>query len=207
MIFETAELEPPVLYKLLSSLVIPRPIAWITTLHANGAVNAAPYSFFNILSDKPPVVGFGAAGRSTGELKDTVSNIERTGEFVVNLVHVSTLESMARCSADLPPGQSELDESSLSTAASTSIATPRIAASPASLECRLRDMIVLSDRARIILGDVIAVHVKDELFSNQQRMHLDLAAYRPVGRLFASKYVTVNENVVELAPLPNQVAQ
>lgn len=191
-------LEAPRLYKLLAALVVPRPIAWVTTLSANGTVNAAPYSFFNILSDKPPVVAFGAAARKDGQPKDTAANVAARGEFVVNLVDDPALASMDGCSADFPPGVSEVQALGLETAPSRCLATPRLACAPVSLECRLRDTLVLSERARIVLGDVVAIHVRDGLFSDPGRLHVDLGAYRPIGRLFGKKYVRVVDGVIDL---------
>lgn len=192
-------LEAERLYKLLAALVVPRPIAWVTTLSPSGLVNAAPYSFFNILSDKPPVVAFGAAARRNGQPKDTAANIEARQEFVVNLVDTDTLAAMEGTSADYAPGVSETEALGLATEPCRRVETPRIASAPVSLECRLRQTLHLSERARIVLGDVVAIHVRDALFADPCRLHVDLAAYRPIGRLHGRQYVAVAGHVIDLA--------
>lgn len=200
MRFDPAALDAARLYKLLAALVVPRPIALVTTRNANGSVNAAPYSFFNILSDKPPVLAFGAAARASGQPKDTVVNIERDRAFVVNLVDAPLLERMNVCSVDFPAGRSEPEAAGLAVVDSELVDVPRIEDSPVQFECRHRQTIVLSERAGIVLGDVVCIHVRPGLI-DEARMHVDLARYRPVGRLFGTRYVAVDENLVELPRL------
>ncbi|HLT25137.1 MAG TPA: flavin reductase family protein [Zeimonas sp.] len=200
MRFDPSALDAARLYKLLAALVVPRPIALVTTRNENGTVNAAPYSFFNILSDKPPVVGFGAAARSNGQPKDTVANLERTKAFVVHLVDAPLLDRMNVCSVDFAPGESEIVAAGLGLLDSERVDVPRIAEAPVHLECRHRQTIVLSERASIVLGDVVCIHVRPGLL-DERSLHLDLARYRPVGRLFGTRYVAVDEHVVELPRL------
>jgi flavin reductase (DIM6/NTAB) family NADH-FMN oxidoreductase RutF len=198
MHFDPGTLTPDRLYKLLTATIIPRPIAWVTTLYADGKVGAAPFSFFNLLSELPPVVGFGSAPRINGELKDTAANIEARREFVVNLVDETQLQAMDASAGDYLPGESETDALGVAVQAGTAIATPRILGCPASLECRLRETVVLSRSARIFLGDVVGIHLREDLLADQDRMHIDLDAYRPMGRLFGRKYVKIADGVVEL---------
>src|SRR3984885_4801039 len=122
-------------YAMLASLITPRPIAWVTTLDENGAVNAAPFSFFNALGGNPPIIGFAPGDRDDGSPKDTARNIRRTHEFVVNLVDEGTAEAMNRTSASLPYGVSELEDAGLTAVASSIVGPPRIGEAPASLEC------------------------------------------------------------------------
>ncbi len=128
-------------YPILAGLVTPRPIAWVTTLNEDGSVNAAPFSFFNVFGDDPPLVIFAPGDRDDGSPKDTARNCERTGEFVVNLVDESLAEVMNRTAASaVPYGVSETEQENLETAASSSVAPPRIAAAPAALECKVHSI-------------------------------------------------------------------
>src|SRR5476649_1645255 len=122
-------------YAILASLVTPRPIAWVTTLSPDGVVNAAPFSFFNLLGANPPILGFCPGDREDGTPKDTARNIRLSHEFVVNLVDETVAEAMNRTAASLPYGVSELQSAGLTTAPSTCIKPPRIAEAPASFEC------------------------------------------------------------------------
>src|SRR5208282_2630373 len=122
-------------YALLASLVTPRPIAWVTSLSPDGVVNAAPFSFFNLLGANPPILGFCPGDRDDGTPKDTARNIRLSHEFVVNLVDEQLAEAMNKTAASLPYGVSEITSAGLSTAPSSVVKPPRIAESPASLEC------------------------------------------------------------------------
>lgn len=150
-------------YAILGGLVTPRPIAWVTTLNEDGGVNAAPFSFFNVFGDDPPLVIFAPGNRPDGTAKDTARNCARTGEFVINLVDAPLAEVMVRTSAPLPYGTSEIEEEALEIAASTSVSAPRIAAAPAALECRLHQIQEIGSN-RLVLGIVHRVHVREELF-------------------------------------------
>ena len=119
MNFDFAKIPFEQAYKLVVSTVVPRPVAWVVTKDKDGVVNAAPYSFFNAFSDNPVVVGFGCGPRAPGALKDTVANIEATGQFVVNMVSADLAEKMNITAVDFPPGVSEITEAGLSTAPST----------------------------------------------------------------------------------------
>src|SRR5580692_3648208 len=122
-------------YGILASLVTPRPIAWVTSLGPDGVVNAAPFSFFNLLGANPPILGFCPGDRDNGTPKDTARNIRSSLEFVVNLVDEHLAEAMNRTAASLPYGVSELMSAGLTTAPSSVVKPPRIAEAPASLEC------------------------------------------------------------------------
>lgn len=162
------------------AIVAPRPIGWISTCDARGNVNLAPYSFFNAVSERPPMVMF-----SSGGWKDTVRNIKETGEFVCNLATRSLAEKMNLCSASLPHGTSEFEFAELAPEPSRIVAPPRVAEAPAALECRMVEIIRLRDVAGaaldqyITIGQVVGVHIdraylKDGLF--------DLLATHPIQR-------------------------
>lgn len=187
------------LYRLLAALVVPRPIAFITSMSPQGIVNAAPYSFFNVLCDDPPVMAFGAANRPAGPLKDTAENIESTGEFVVNMVHDDILEQMNICSASLPSGLSEPALAGLALADSVTVKVPRIAESLVSYECKHRESMVLDARSRIVFGTISAIRIADHIV-DPATMRIKLDAYRPIGRLFGQLYTRISE-IVELKPV------
>ena len=168
-------------YKVLTALVTPRPIAWISTLNEDGSVNLAPFSFFNVFGSAPPLVIFGVGNKSPGVPKDTVRNIEREKEFVVNLVDEHVAEAMNQSAAVLPYGESELSRSGCTTAASVEIRTPRIAESPVSLECRLHDIQKIKGN-RILLGLGGKLHVRDGILDPVTK-YLNPEAFPVIGRM------------------------
>ena len=168
-------------YQILASLVTPRPIAWVTTLGPDGVVNAAPFSFFNVLGADPPILGFCPGDRDDDTPKDTARNIRLSHEFVVNLVDEKTAEAMNRTAASLPYGVSEIQSAGLTTAPSSVVKPPRIAESPASLECVEWGTLQIGGN-RLIIGLVKRVHVRDELFDSQtQRIRSEL--FHVIGRM------------------------
>jgi flavin reductase (DIM6/NTAB) family NADH-FMN oxidoreductase RutF len=153
-------------YAILVALVTPRPIAWVTTINPEGVVNAAPFSFFNVLGSQPPIVGVCPGDRKDGTPKDTAHNIRLTHEFVVNLVDEDVAEPMNRTAASVPYGTSELESVGLSVQASSVVSPPRIAESPASLECAEWGTLQIGDN-RLIIGLVKRVHVRDALIDSE----------------------------------------
>lgn len=168
-------------YPILAGLVVPRPIAWVTTLHENGMVNVAPFSFFNVFGDDPPLVIFAPGDREDGTPKDSARNAKRTGEFVVNLVDESLAEVMNRTSAPHPPGVSEAEHEGLTLVPSSVVAVPRIAAAPASLECKVHSIQEIGSN-RLVLGIIHRVHVRDELI-DPEKLRIHQEAYHPIGRM------------------------
>ena len=180
MHIDPADHSPAESYKLLSNLVVPRPIAWVSTRNADGAANLAPFSFFNALGSHPLYIGVSVARKEDGGLKDTARNIEAHGEFVVNFVSETLFPAMNLSAADFPPDVSELEIADLHTAPSIRIATPRVAESPAALECRLHQRVELGAYT-LYIGTVEMIHVADELIG--PRLHIN--DYAPVGRMGA----------------------
>lgn len=171
------------IYNLLIGLVAPRPIAWITSLNPAGRLNAAPFSAYNYMGIDPPVVAVGVANRpGPGAVgKDTAQNIRHTGEFVVNVVNEAVAEAMNFTAIDFP---SEVDEASLAglkTEPSRVVKVPRIASAPASLECREITTMEIG-RTRIILGEVVAIHVQDE-FVDPAGPYIRAETLHAVGRM------------------------
>ena len=151
-------LDAGVANRLMTSVVTPRPIAWIVSQDGEGRRNAAPFSFFNVLSSWPPILAVGIQSRPDGTPKDSRANIEATGEFVVNLVPFALVDAMNATSAPLSPDADELLVAGLDTTPSVHIAPPRITGSPAAFECRLRQIVPVSPDRAILLGDVLALH-------------------------------------------------
>lgn len=177
------------------NLVVPRPIGWISTVDENGIANLAPYSFFNAVADDPPVVVFGTSQRpGATEVKDSQRNIERTGEFVVNLAIYALREEMNRSSAPLPAGASEFEATGLETVPSTLVRPPRVKASPVHLECRyLRTVELPCNKPNrcnyAIFGEVVGIHVDDSLIAAGR---VDIARARPIARLGYMDYTAVD---------------
>lgn len=184
MNFDLATLPSSVGYKLLVGLVAPRPIALITTMDANGSLNAAPFSAYNYLTTDPPIVGVGVANRSgaPGIPKDTAANIAATGEFVINVVTEDLAEAMNICAIDFPQGESELDAAGLATAPSSVVRVPRLARAHAALECRLHTVLEVSEHARIILGRVVGVYAEDR-FVDPAGPYIKAEELLPIGRM------------------------
>ena len=155
-------------YTILASLVVPRPIALVTTVSPEGHVNAAPFSFFNLMGADPPIVAIAPGDRSDGTPKDTAVNIGLTGEFVVNLVDEAIAEAMNECAAPLPYGASELARACLHTESSSAVKAPRIVEAPVSLECSDAQVLMIGQN-RVVIGTIKRVHLRDEFFDAEKR--------------------------------------
>ena len=183
----------------IKAIVAPRPIGWISTRDAEGRVNLAPYSFFNIFSDAPPIIAFGSDGE-----KHSVANARATGEFVFNLATFELAEAMNLTSGSFAAGHDEMAAAGLEAAPSDVVGVPRVARSPAALECRVLDIHRLHDLAGrdldsyMVLGQVVRVHIhrsalKDGIF--------DIAAVRPIARCgYRGDYAVVDETFQMIRP-------
>jgi len=195
MDYAASELTPRERYKVLTSFILPRPIAWVTTLGPTGVVNAAPFSFFNAFCEDPPLCMFAANRKPDGEDKDTFINIQRTGEFVVNIADEPLARAMHESSGDFPPEIGEPDYLGLKLAASTTIAVPRLADTPWAMECKLWKLIDVNDDRKLIMGEGLHFHIRDELWDDEtMRVHMD--RYHPIGRMFADRYCRTDDRVV-----------
>jgi len=177
------------------SLVVPRPIGWITSQDLEGRVNLAPFSFFNAVAEDPPMVVFAPSGRKPDRpMKDSRANIEATGEFVCNLATWDLREVMNATSAVHPAGVDEMRESGLTPAPSRLVRPPRVAESPVHLECRLWKVVDLpswdpEEPNGLVIGEVVGIHIADELIKNGR---VDIVAARPIARLGYSEYAVVD---------------
>jgi flavin reductase (DIM6/NTAB) family NADH-FMN oxidoreductase RutF len=196
-----AELPPLERYKLLIGLVIPRPIAWVSTSNENGVANCAPFSFFNVFSEEPPLCLVSFNRRSDGQMKHTLKNIRRTGEFVVNLADESTAEAMHVSSYEIPEEESEFEKAGLTPVPALLVRHPRIAEAAASLECKVERRIEFGAEREVVIGEILLVHAREGIIDPATK-RVSEAHYKPVGRLFASRYCTTRERFNLPGPLP-----
>ncbi len=193
MDFNLASIEAADRYKLLNSVIIPRPIAWITSVDEAGVVNAAPFSWFNLMGVNPPIVTVGPQYRHNFKegLKDTPRNIRSGGAFVINIANEELAEKMDRTSDFYPAGISEADDQNLGLAPSAMIGVPRIAAAPASIECRERTTMLIGN-TWVIIADVLHLWIKDELI-DPKRFHVDMDLMEVIGRGGAGRYIRTTD--------------
>ncbi len=193
-------LRPSERYKVLASLITPRPIAWVSTVDGAGRVNAAPFSFFNCFGSNPPIVAFAPGNKEAGVPKDTARNIRETREFVVNLVDEAVGEAMVATAATLPHGQSEPEAAGLTTAPSAVVSPPRIAEAPVALECREWATLEIGSN-RLVIGVVHHAFVRDGLF-DPESLRLDHGAFTPIGRMAAPDWYCRTSDQFEM-PRPD----
>ena len=186
---------------------MPRPIALVTTISAAGVVNAAPFSFFNVLGEDPPIlvisVGRRGEGGEHGELKDTARNIVASGEFVVHLVDEAIAEQMHGCSLVLPPEASEVDRVGFTTTASRTVTPPRIAEAPVALECRLHSRVPVGNHD-LFIGRILWVHAREGLV-DPETLRTRMENYRVIARLHGNRYIrTLDRFTVEAGAFENK---
>lgn len=187
------QLDSKLVYKLMTGTIVPRPIAWVTSLSGEtGIVNAAPFSYFNMVSSDPPLVAFSVARRPDGSMKDTARNVTDTAELVVHICDESLVEEMNKTAALLPPGESEIDLTRLTLVDSDAVAVPGIAEAKVRLECRLESHLPLkADDGRVTHDLLIARIVRfrlDESIYDEERGYVRTEQLRPVARLAGSEY-------------------
>jgi len=185
---DPAQLDRRAAYKLMISLIVPRPIAWVVTISPAGSLNLAPFSYFNGISSHPPIVMI-AVGARRGERKDTWRNIEQTREFTVNVVVPELVDAMVLSSGEFPPEVDEFKEAGVTPLDSTRIAPPRIAESPVSMECTLEKIVEVAGSA-LILGRVVLYHIREDLMVEGS---VDPKKLMPVARLGDDYYSHLGE--------------
>ncbi|HYZ61737.1 MAG TPA: flavin reductase family protein [Acetobacteraceae bacterium] len=202
MLFDFEKLTPQEHYKLLISTVVPRPIAWVVTQDPGGLLNAAPFSFFNVLSGDPPLIAIGIGGREPGDAKDTGGNIRRNQQFVVNLVDYASAQAMNVTAIEFPPEVDEIAAAGLHTLPSVRVKPPRIAESPVALECeRFTTLEIGADRA-LIIGRVVAMHVRDEAVLDAARCYIDTPKLDLIGRMHGGGWYTRTTDLFEMPRIP-----
>ena len=189
-------------YKLLVGLVAPRPIALITSMDEEGRLNAAPFSAYNYLCTDPPIIGVGVTNRSSETFvpKDTARNIRRTGEFVVNIVSDEIAAQANETSAEVPPEVDEFVLSGLTPVASEVVRAPRVAESPAQMECKLLQIVYTSRKPAggvVVIGEVVRFHVREDLFED---FRIDPAGLDAIGRMAGNTWVRTRERVEHIRP-------
>ncbi|MGW5114314.1 flavin reductase family protein [Streptomyces noursei] len=181
--FDPAEMAPNEFYKLLTATVVPRPIAWVSTMSPDGTANLAPHSFFSIASVRPPVVLFSSVGR-----KDTLRNIEATGQFVVNFTPEELFEQINDTATDFPHGVSEFEAAAIESEPSLRVKPLRVAAAPVALECELHSTVRIGD-GTVVFGRVLHAVVSDGVLVEG---HPEIDKLRPLSRLGKNEWGTVS---------------
>lgn len=189
--FDFAALTPKERYKLLIGTVIPRPIAFITTLSKDGRRNAGPFSFFNVLTHDPAIVAIGVENYDDGRMKDTSRNIRDTEEFIVHIVDDALAAQMEICAIKFGPDVDELKEAGLETVPGTMVKAPRIVTAPAALECRRYMTLEVGKAREIILGQVLGVHVRSDAVD--EKLHIDQFKMDAIGRLGGQSYARTRD--------------
>lgn len=195
MILDPSSLSTGAMYQFMISMVVPRPIAFVSTVNREGRRNLAPFSFFNCISSEPPLLGIAILDRKD-DPKDTLRNVRDTGEFVVNLATEPLLDAMVKTSGEWPESADEFEISGLGAAASDLVKPPRVVESPVAMECRLHQEVHLGS-AFFVVGEILRVHVADEILTNGR---VDAAKLRPVGRLGGEGYCVVHDVVLRSRP-------
>ena len=193
MIINPSEHDYNAIYKLMIGAIVPRPIAFVSSLSADGIRNLAPFSFFNGVCSNPPIITFSTTVRKDGQRKDTLNNVEATGEFVVNIVSEDFAEKMNLCSADVPPSVDEFAISGLTPIPSDLVKPPRVQESRIAMECTLVQIVHLNQEpggGSIVIGEIVRFHIADELFEN---FRIDPEKLRAVGRMGGPTYTRTRD--------------
>ena len=197
MQYAVSDIKPHDRYKMLAGFVLPRPIAWVTSLSATGVLNLAPFSAFTFVSPKPPMLAI-SVGRKGGIYKDTAQNILNNEEYVVHIADSSLMTAVHESSTEHPPDVSEVEELRLSTLPGERIKVPRLAAAPVAMECRFRQCLEFGEtRSRLIVGEVLVFHIRDGLLNNGK---IETEALDPIARIAGPRYATLGE-IVTLKPV------
>lgn len=200
---DLSALNPRDRYKLLCGVVIPRPVAWITTRGADGVVNAAPFSFFNLFGQDPALVVLGLENRADGTAKDTTRNIAETGEFVINILTPDLVEPMVASAAAYPPGVGEPAALNLPLAPSSRVAPPRLRDAPVAIECRKTVALSFSRERELLVGECLWLQARPGLVDTD-RMYVDWGDDFPIARLFADRYARLVEIDRHSIPAPKK---
>jgi flavin reductase (DIM6/NTAB) family NADH-FMN oxidoreductase RutF len=202
MLFDFTKIPPRECYKLLVSTVTPRPIAWVVSMDMEGCINAAPFSFFNAFAGDPPVIGIGIGSHHPSAPKDTRANIRETGQFVVNLVSEENAEAMNITAIEFEPGVDEVEKAGLTTIPSVRVKPPRIAESPVSMECELMQIVDLGTDNGLVLGRVVAMHVRDDAVIDAAKYYIDTPKLKLIGRMHGSGWYTRTSDLFQIPRIP-----
>ena len=208
MIIDPQEHDYRNIYKLMVGVIVPRPIAFVSSISPAGVRNLAPFSFFTGISANPPVVCFCPMVRSSdGMKKDTIHNIEATGEFVINVVSEEFANQMNVCSTEFPPGVDEFEKSGLTPVPSDLVKPPRVKESHINLECRLFQIVTISSKplgGSIVVGEVLRFHIDDELYENYQ---IDPDKLKPIARMGGATYTRTTDRFDLVRPKAGEIKE
>ncbi len=194
MHFPASDLNPEQTYRLMSGIIVPRPIAWISSINAHGVVNLAPFSCYTFVSNQPPMIGVNI-GRKAGERKDTGRNIMENGHFVVNIADETLLDPLHESAQEHPPEVSEAELLGLDVLPGAVIPTPRLAAAPISLECRLHSVTPFGNTgAEFFVGEVVMFHIREGLMQDGK---IDTVKLRPICRIGGPNYASLGEIITK----------
>ncbi len=174
--------------RVLTGVIVPRPIAFVSTMSKSGQINVAPYSFFNAVAYDPPTIVFSSSRRAGDKSKDTLAHIEETGEFVVNIVVDEIAEAMNQTAAEYPTDVSEFQIAGLTPVPSQQVSAPRVAESPVNMECRLQQVVPIGEGSHehgLVIGQVVLLHIRDDIIDGHRINHANL---KPTGRLAGNMY-------------------
>ncbi|GGF63178.1 hypothetical protein GCM10007301_23720 [Azorhizobium oxalatiphilum] len=192
MSFDFANVDPEIRYKLLTGLVVPRPIAWVVTKSVKGVVNAAPFSLFNVISEDPPLVMFSVDTKPGDRVKDTLVNVHATRAFVVNLVDEATAQVMNNCAINFPPEEGEPEAFGIPLVPGTHGPVPRLAISPVAMECKQVTTLNFGPRRDLVIGEVLALHTRAGVL-DPTNLRTNYDTYQPVGRLGGTMYAHLED--------------
>jgi flavin reductase (DIM6/NTAB) family NADH-FMN oxidoreductase RutF len=209
MEIDPRSMPPPAVYKLLIGCIVPRPIAWVSTVSIDGVNNLAPFSFFMGVCNDPPTLAFSVGPRSaaagpggTGQ-KDTVRNLEATGDFVVNVVDDACAAQMNHTSGEYPPNVDEFALAGLTAVPSVTVRAPRVREAPISMECRVAQILRVGRGPHsLVLGEILIFHLRDDLY-HRETGRVDMHRLKPVGRLAGEMYTHVHDLFEMQRPDPN----
>lgn len=194
MKYNPAELSVKDNYKLLIGSIVPRPIAFVSTISENGVNNVAPFSFFTGITSKPPTICFAPSRKKDGSKKDTLINIEKTEDFVVNIVSYEMIESVNNAATEFPPEADEFTKTGLTALKSDLVSAPMVRESLINLECKLNQVVEIgaaeSGGGFLVIGEIVLFHVNDDIIENGR---IDMAKLNPVGRLAGAEYTKLGE--------------
>lgn len=185
-------------YKLVVSTVVPRPIAWIVSQNAAGQLNAAPFSFFNAMAGDPPILVIGIGSRDEGGPKDTLRNIQETGQFVINLVNEEMARSMNVTATPFAYGVNELEKAGLATSPSRQVKPPRISTSPVSFECELIQTVPVSETNTLVIARGLACHIDDRYLLDAEKCYVNTPELKLIGRMHGAGWYTVTRDLFQM---------
>lgn len=190
MEFSLKDLASQDAYKLITGSIVPRPIAWVSTVSEAGINNVAPFSYFNAVSANPPMIMFSSGQKDASTPKDTIRNIETSKEFVVNIVTMKTVEAMNASAINAPHGISEFELSGVTPSKSKTIKAPRVLESPINFECKLADFYQVGGNT-VVFGEILHIHIHDDVYLDNYKINTQTLS--PVGRLAGTQYAPIKD--------------